>query len=131
MNKFKKNDIIARCYDSGRVAICLYIGYGYSHDWLSEIYLGEDFYDDGGLSRFNCYTMGDIEDKWCYRLATVSEVNKIIDELVELRNNCGNLDLTHNIGMFEYNYLDSLLLVVMSKSRKEKLKKLKKISLTS
>lgn len=124
--RFNKNDIIVRVYDSGRVAICLYVGYNFSvNSWENEIYLGESFTNDGGLDRFHLYSMGDIFEIWGYRLATVSEIEYIISDLDEFRKNWGNMDLTYYIGIDEYKDLDTLLLLVRSKSRKEKLRKLK------
>ena len=73
MRKFKIGDIIVRIYKNERKAIGMFD----SCDVF--IYLGENFYDDGGLHKFGRY--GIAYDSYNYRLATLSETNDLLDSL--------------------------------------------------
>ena len=74
--KFKHNDIVARIYDSGRIAIGVYRNI--SHPEF--IYLGPSFSRDSGLTQFGSYAFGDFFYK--YRLATEKEILKTLKDVI-------------------------------------------------
>ena len=68
---FKNDDIIVRCYKSGKCAIGIYC---IEHKHNNFILLDNSFDDDGGLTQYQYYSMGE----YTYRTPTNKELIYIL-----------------------------------------------------
>jgi hypothetical protein len=103
----KSGDLIVRVYKSGRTAIGVYYFPGI-------IYLGLTFNDDGGMSQFERYGVG---ENYLYKYR-----NPTTNEIIEIKNLLSKSDNHNNII-----YLDYISKYII-KIRKEKIKKYKIIT---
>ena len=73
---FKHNDIIVRCYNSGRTAICIY--YKDIDIKINKVlYLDDSFDEDKGLSKYDFFGLG----LYKYRLANNKELQYILKKI--------------------------------------------------